>query len=363
MKVFYSEEITPLFHSSVHHWLPFEFEKDNFEKCTSLKDCEIIPTLSSNEQDIERQWEYIKDDYNGQLIAIIMLFHSDEIFDTEPNLQRMINQWASYGCRATVVHTNMNIGSMVSYDIMFNRQKAYFTDYGRFDLKDRMWSWDAGESMYQLADIEKTDNPKHMLCPNRIYYTIAHPRMNMRKMLGEVVYQTPDKVHFSDPQHDIVLEPEDNDSVFMNSLRKGVGGTWWPVANSIYNDSYISAYVETITLSNTSRCVTEKTWDPLIKGHFILPFAFSGFITELKNRGFLFPAWIDYSYDNEPNDTLRLQLYLDEVKRILEFPSDLLRDLYNNDKHILEHNRSMFWRIPYDSLYEKLVDKYNTIRL
>ena len=92
-------------------------------------------------------------------------------------------------------------------------------------------------------------------------------------------------------------------------------GTWWPAHNRYYNDSFVSIYVETIVRSIGYRVVTEKTYDPLIKGNFILPYAYQNFLVDVKSYGFILPDWIDYSYDSLP-DVSRWEAYIASVKKI-----------------------------------------------
>ena len=54
--------------------------------------------------------------------------------------------------------------------------------------------------------------------------------------------------------------------------------------------------------AHASTCPTEKTFTPMCKGHFVLPFGTPGTIAHLKSEyGFEFPHWIDYGYDNLPD--------------------------------------------------------------
>ena len=125
------------------------------------------------------------------------------------------------------------------------------------------------------------------------------------------------------------------------------------MANHYYNSSYISIYIETITTGVYTKTITEKTWDPLIKGHFILPYGYSGLVKDIQSYGFIIPEWIDYSYDQELDDHRRWEKYEQSVKRILKkFPE--VDELYQKDKTILEHNRNLFFTRPYDTLYDKI---------
>jgi hypothetical protein len=353
IKVYFSDKFTPLLNDNNYHFLPFDFEPENFEKCTDIDKCDIIPMLFTNDDKlIDIQQEYLKtNNYAGQLILILDIFHID---DYKTNI---LKNWKNFSNNVLTITKNFADRDHIHYDFMWNRAKAYYTDYQKFDLVNKVWSKSATQKMYSLAPIEKTDTALHFLCPNRIYYSsIQHSRIAARIELKNFLKKKIKKGYglASDPQRGIILECEEFDNDFKNSLMSGDGGTWWPVANKIYNSTFASIYVETIINKKNAICITEKSYDPLIKGHFIIPFAYQGIIEDLSNRGFLFPSWIDYSYDKEKNYNLRKQLFFSSVSQYLNIPKDRLFTFYQKDKYILEKNREIFFSYPYDSLFEKI---------
>lgn len=133
---------------------------------------------------------------------------------------------------------------------------------------------------------------------------------------------------------------------------------WMPMHNSYYDNSAISIYVETITLTGSPampgsechgvRSVTEKTWEPLIKGHLILPFAYSGFINDLRVLyGVQFPDEIDYSYDNLSNDLDRWAAYILTVRELLNRGPEYLFNIKRNNLDKIIHNRELFFNTGY----------------
>jgi hypothetical protein len=134
--------------------------------------------------------------------------------------------------------------------------------------------------------------------------------------------------------------------------------SWMPMHNSYYDNSAISIYVETITLTGSPgtpgsdvhgvRSVTEKTWEPLIKGHLILPFAYSGFVDDLrKHYGVQFPDEIDYSYDNLSNDLDRWAVYITTVRELLNKGPDHLFKIKRDNLDKIIHNRDLFFNTGY----------------
>jgi hypothetical protein len=122
-----------------------------------------------------------------------------------------------------------------------------------------------------------------------------------------------------------------------------------PPHNAYYNDTFISIYGETME-SGTTQCVTEKTYDPLTKGHFILPFSTPYFCNILRGRGILLPDFIDYSYDNVEDFDQRLAMWLAEVRRLLSMPIEHWRAMYTKNFDLLYTNQTWMWRRDYDRI-------------
>ena len=103
------------------------------------------------------------------------------------------------------------------------------------------------------------------------------------------------------------------------------------------------------------RSVTEKTFDPLIQGNFILPFGYPGLIKDILSYGFKLPNWIDYSYDSILDDDERFDAYMESLKKLNDYSLQQLFDMATADISILEYNRSIFYSRPYS--YPLLADK------
>lgn len=147
-------------------------------------------------------------------------------------------------------------------------------------------------------------------------------------------------------------------------ISKALAGTlgnfnWWPMNNAYYNSTAVSIYIETITYGNGVKSITEKTWDSLIKGHFILPFGYCGMINDLKSiYNFKFPNWIDYSYDACENDLERWFKYTESVKTLLTTSAKDLFELKIKDKKILKWNRNRFFKLRYRNVPSTIIKKY-----
>lgn len=355
IKVYSPTFINPILNSSHAHLLPFDLEPEKFQLSDNLKDCKIVAVLGGSGENIEEQKAFLKQQgYQNQVLVVLNLYHVDDGSDLKEIHDSQKLAWEDFADKVVILHTNMLEVSCPRYDILWNRQKAYFTEYDKFDLTSRTWTWGASKDMYKLTPITEKINPKHYLSPNRIYYQAPdHPRVKARIKLKDFLSNYDSKGYKSDPSNGEVLYSEQSSADFNKSLKNG-GGTWWPVANTFYDSSVASIYVETITEDFKTKTITEKTWDPLIKGHFIIPFSYSGIIEDLKDYGFIFPEWIDYSYDKVADYKRRFSLYLNSVEQYLSLSDSDLERLHKENISILEHNRNVFFTRPYDSLFKKL---------
>jgi hypothetical protein len=119
-------------------------------------------------------------------------------------------------------------------------------------------------------------------------------------------------------------------------------------------DAYLLPRISDDTIGSS---VTEKTFDPLIKGHFILPFGTYKFIENTKlHYGFEFPNFIDYSYDLIEDDAQRYYAYSREVERLLTIPIDTWREHWNNYNILRTANQQIFFDRPYHRIDLSQVD-------
>jgi hypothetical protein len=221
---------------------------------------------------------------------------------------------------------------IVPWDFMWNRFKLYYSQSVPWDT--RVLHHYAGPDRYQTVelDFDKLRNKKFLSMCGREY--------GIRKNLFELVSQY-EQGYTSNRSRGITVEPEE------------IRGAFSPVPNRYYLDSYFSIYVESNCIRNDLLHITEKTYEPLLKGHFVLPVSNPGTIKQLKQQGFLFPDFIDYSFDQIEDVWQRFESITQEFKKLLELD---LKQLYVDYRQLLLHNQQVFFTTDYDRRIETIYE-------
>jgi hypothetical protein len=268
---------------------------------------------------------------------------------------------------------NYESDKIIYNDFLFNRTKAYYQNYA-FSQSTKLWYYQ-DRSAYSIPTQDVNLKTKIFIGPNKtwplelqstIYQTDNYQERNIKyrpkifqklvelENLGHIGNSHVNKQyflipHFVYPNFCAVTELHlvSNRSKLVDQSIKTSQLNYSPPHNAYYEDTFISIYGETIEYGTTI-APTEKTYDPLIKGHFILPFSCSGFIKFLRNKGFWFPEFIDYSYDEIVNDEKRFECYLKEVDRLLGMSLDNWQQHWVDNAEIRRHNQTVFETTPYD---------------
>jgi hypothetical protein len=347
--------------------LPFHIEQSQWEFVDDISDADVIPIVTAPFEviayptelkvSLEQQVQYLNKVAKGKCILVMVHTHVSETYG--PNVTDMhvesFKEVSDHVYQVTPNHKSIH-AKHIFHDFYFNFCKAYFCDYSRYDLKaERLWSQNSNNKSYDLLPIKEFNPTKKFLVPNNIRFHSneykEHARMELRKITSD------EECHFSDFQRGITLDPEES-GLDLCYTEDGAGLI--PIANRYYEDTVVSVFVETIGGSNPVYpdqvgAMTEKTFIPFLKGHFILPFSAPGFVQFLKSHyGFKFPDWIDYSYDSVYNDDDRLTAYLNSVKKLKSLPLTKLVELANLDIELRHYNRQLVYDIPYDSLHDKV---------
>jgi hypothetical protein len=260
---------------------------------------------------------------------------------------------------------------LLQYDIMFNRTKAYFSQLpflNHFTNTEISWLW-AGNRCYDSEQWSRKSQyrSKIFIACNRDYNRVASIRPKLTRLLetyhdkGYVSGNTPHDCsqksaslysHRDDPTSNGALTFDvDTGSVIDRTGNFTMIGDrtlgYAPVHQNYYEDSFISIFGETLEWGNAV-VVSEKTFTPLIQGHFILPFGARHTVATIEKLGFQLPDFIDYSYDQVASDNDRQRRYLEEVERLLGFPNQWWESRRNENLDLLFYNKRLFWTKPLD---------------
>jgi hypothetical protein len=354
----------PLLSSNRSNELTFLYGSKDFSFTNDLNLSEVIPLEPT---DHIKKLDYLKENLNNfnKIILILQETHMTD-GDSLSTCHSIIKEYQNvfkYVFYVTINYGVKGYKNIIYNDYCFNRQKAYFTEYDNYDFDNRLWTGPSNKDCFKLHKLEKHNNfTKKFLIPNNLYnrgdWELDTPRLKARSLLHNFINDI--DCYYSYPQKDIYLLPENPIEKLLDSLFNMKQGTGFiPIANNYYDTSIVSAYGETVVASeHGSRLISEKTFNPLIKGHFILPLAYCGIIDDLKDiYGFKFPNWIDYSYDKYVDTEKRFVAYQESLNNIRNTPIERLIELRNKDLVLLEHNRSIFFNRDYDSLYSSLSEK------
>lgn len=265
------------------------------------------------------------------------------------------------------------------YDILFNRTKAYYSQFPFRILQnkiDRPWYY-AGQDSYKINLNLTQTLPGD--CVNRIFIFCARVHhwkdrstpardqisrhLEQYQHLGYYFRQdvgagsTMQKIGLLSGMDDPLINGKQIFNIDTGIIEKSAvdgpvffrGADYFrgyaPVHVNYYNKSLVTFTSESLETSAIS--VTEKTYDPMIHAHLIMPFGASGLVKHLKNLGWQFADFINYDYDAIDDNEQRLRSYMDELDRLLGINLNDWKDLYKKNIDVVDHNQRKFWIDPY----------------
>jgi hypothetical protein len=234
----------------------------------------------------------------------------------------------------------INDSRILFNDYLFNITKAYYLGYN-FSMH-RPWRFDGNLDFVISDPVAAEHKHKIYIAPNRTYFDPELPKQRFYR--GQLMQLLKDR--YRDLGYlGNVADPDIGGLRTNSNIKSPIG--FRPPHDQYYQDSFISIYGETVEYGTTF-VATEKTFSPLIKGHFILPYSTYRFIENTKKHyGFLFPDFIDYSYDNIADDAQRYRAYSAEIERLLAMPLDTWREHWSNNLVLIQANQQIFRDRPY----------------
>lgn len=328
------------------HDLPFHFEKYNWQITNDLHSAEVIPVLNSVDEDhLTRQKAWLRSQAPNKVwdnCLILVMFHTHTSGDEfEPMMDTVAATWSDFvqdPRQVVVVHQNQREHSHVFYNFCWHRHQRYYFQYELNDLTNRMWTGAQTSRAFELSPVIKTHAPRRFLIANHVRKTEQSSHMDRRRWLRE--FSSDRDCYWSDPATGHLLPPEEDTAAVWSQLVHG-GSGWCPIDQRLYNDSWISAYVETVSNGNNHICITEKTYEPLIRGHYIVPLGTKGFVKALQAMGFDLGKLVNYAYDDMDNDDERAALWRTELTRLRYIKDEDMQRHWQRDKGQLINNREV----------------------
>lgn len=228
-----------MLHNTKYHDLPFILEPDKFNIVDKVKYADVIPDMRWIDTPglrMEDKINFLGPDFKDQWILRMMHTHVTETIPDAFNLHEK-EPWLPYTKNIIVVDTNLKNTKEVTYNFLWNRQKAYFVDYDKFDLKyNRLWTRYASKKMYMLQPIPDfrlgvPSDMKKFLMPGRTTVESGAVRIRFRLRLKEVVKEVEDSFYSDwNPEAPMLLWPEERLHDTQKELFENFAG-WWPIAN------------------------------------------------------------------------------------------------------------------------------------
>ena len=278
------------------------------------------------------------------IVNVGSLFHVDEHFDYKWEEERFLKYLVDLDIKYHHVHPEplqKDVG--VFYDYSFNIVKYGFSSTGEIltrDQFDHMWNVDP--RMYHIGVVRMWHDKsswRTFLSPNRVFPNMEHSRNTARRAITH--FMSCNSAYYTDNLNDKYLPAQFTDQGTGENLYSGMAGFWFPVHDWYYRNTFVSCPVESGIKLDKCLIVTEKTWIPIMKGHFVMPFGAPGIVRHLKTTyGIKFPDWIDYRYDDVEDSLDRLSSYLDCLNKLSKIPIHDLYDLWQKDKDMLEQNKN-----------------------
>ena len=324
-----------------------KFEKDQIDF--------IVHRFNEQDQIREKNEKFLKTFDKKPKILGLDIFHNIE------NQVKIGTEWLSEN--DGIILTNaydpeITDKSIIFIDFLFNLVKAYFSQYP-FSLQSHIWQHN-GEFSYILPSLINANNKnKIFVAPNKTYTNKNFRNIQYRPKivnflekyedLGYIgnIHGTPKKILY--PHYQFPFINDINEIISQTADINDRRLFFAPVHNAYYNDTFLSIYAETIEYGN-STVITKKTYVPLIKGHFILPFSNQNFLKRLTSFGFKLPNFINYEYDSITDNDKRFSAYIEEARRLLSLNVNTWKQHWNENLDLLLHNKRIFHSRPYDRI-------------
>ncbi len=255
----------------------------------------------------------------------------------------------------------------------FNAQELYETWFNSDQRKLKVinWPYVMANTSYYYSQIpeariehDKFFASKNSLRKNYFVFKIRRPRIYRQALLfkmcsdnllelgdwswlQEVTYNEPDLENIK-TSYNFDIDTEKIKQLYQklpHSLQDEQGSystisSWTDRQTLTYENAYFYICTETY-MRGEYKSVTEKVCKPMVN---FLPFlfvSFKGALAWLRYLGFkTFSPFIDESYDDEPDESMRVQMIYTEIKKLCTMSKEELHNWYWQMEDILLHNHN-----------------------
>ena len=200
--------------------------------------------------------------------------------------------------------------------------------------------------------------------PDILFGKISSPLQKDKYTLGFIDVE-PDRMFKYDKYLiETLIENKDyieQDTFIENDVsieRLYVKGREWCIPDE-FSSTLINIVFETRPYDWGYGSLTEKIWKPIIAEMPFIWVSFENTKPYLENMGYKFHDFIDYSFDSIENYKLRFRAVYKEFERLNAFSFDELKAMVDNEKHITEHNKKVFYNTDYD---KRLMNVFSSIK-
>jgi hypothetical protein len=318
------------------------------------RDQEWDIVIESLDTDWGKNFTKINEIFNPKIRLQLNVWHAwenmNEFFETEPHNGLIISPMKANNPSINWMWTNHCL----------NLEKSYYHGYPYSPGVQLQYYMEqpTGHAGYVQPSIESLDRKtKIFINPGRSYNLPGQRVRKYREKIFLDLYRNFSSIgHFGNTHYDPTLWMHAQhvfpDTADINELTNHRpvqdlhGGKDGPMHNAYYRDTYISVFAETIEFGS-GHIVSEKTLEPLIHGHFILPFSNAHFLPHVLDMGFQLPDFIDYSYDLIEDDERRWQAHCEESHRLLSQPRTWWQQHWETSVRLLQHNQRVLHHAPY----------------
>jgi hypothetical protein len=268
-------------------------------------------------------------------------------YDDVDNIKWMTVLQAIKRPDAVCITNNQQLNNIVTthrvvyHDFLFNRTKLYYLERNKIlsyysQAQDRelrfLWCDSAKEDSYTVNRLNSTKNI------NKYYNSATNRIFGFRDTVTDMLINSyAEQGYIACRNKGFILESDIQETQYSQ------------LPHYVYDNSFATIAIESTWAEPNIFHATEKTFEPLLKGCFVLPFSNPGYVDQLKTHyNFQLADIFDYTYDLNSNQLVRQEQYLTSIKKFLLYSLKNLQDYYCENFDIINHNRQIFYDRPYD---------------